>query len=379
MRVLHVETGRHMYGGALQVRYLIEGLFRLGVENHLAAPTKSAIAIEAAPFCTVHETPMAGDLDIFFCARLIRTIVRIKPDILHVHSRRGADIWGAVAARLTGIPGVVTRRVDNPERAWQCRLKYRSFQRVVAISDKIAQVLASQGVDRRHITRIHSAVDASRYTATCDGQWFRSEFDLKPSQPVIGVIAQLIERKGHRDLIEAIPRILREQPGARFLFFGRGPGRRTLEDLCRSRGVRAQVTFAGFRPDLERILPCLTLVVHPAKMEGLGVSLIQASAAGIPIVACKAGGVPEVVEPGVTGLLVSPGEPEALADAVLCILRRPDFGVRMGENGRRRALSRFSTERMVEQYLDVYQGLREKSRLIGAKGASTKPFHPTNS
>ena len=361
MRVLHVETGRHLYGGALLVRYLLKGLSRIGIQNHLAAPPESAIAKESRRDTILHEIPMAGDLDILFCFRLIRLISRVKPDILHIHSRRGADLWGAIAARVTGVPSVVTRRVDNPEPAWLCRLKYGSFHRVIAISDKIARVLTSQGVDPDHITRIHSAVDRSRYADTCNREWFEPEFHLNPDQPVIGVIAQLIERKGHRDLIEAMPCILDKHPETRFLFFGKGPEESALKDLCRDRGVWSHVVFAGFRGDLERILPCLTLVVHPARMEGLGVALLQTSAAGVPIVACRAGGFPEVVEGGVSGLLVPPANPRALAEAIDWILCHPEDGVRMGKNGRCRITSRFSVERMVEKYVEVYRRLVEKN------------------
>jgi glycosyltransferase involved in cell wall biosynthesis len=360
MKILHVETGRHLYGGALQVRYLLEGLSRIGVENHLAAPPGSAIAKASTPVSIVHEIPTIGDLDISLGFRLVNLIRRIQPDIFHIHSRRGADIWGAAAARIMRIPAVLTRRVDNPEPKILCRFKYRSFHQVIAISDKIAGVLTAQGVDPHRIAVIRSAVDAEQYAIPCNEKWFGHEFQIQGHPPVIGVIAQLIERKGHRDLIEAMPRIIHSHPDARFLFFGKGPEKAALKELCRLRNVQSHVFFAGFRDNIERILPCLTLVVHPAKMEGLGVALLQASAAGVPIVACKAGGIPEVVEDGMNGLLVPPSSPESLAHAICRILKDPELGKRLGDNGRQRIAGRFSIDLMVQEYMAVYRRLSAK-------------------
>ncbi|OOG23016.1 glycosyl transferase [Thioalkalivibrio denitrificans] len=356
-RVLHVETGRHLYGGALQVRYLLEGLAARGAANILVCPVDASIADAARPYCeAVFEVPMAGDLDLGFAGRLRRVIRETRPDLVHLHSRRGADVLGGLAARRAGVPAVLSRRVDNPEPAFWARLKYRLFARVVTISEAIRQVLLAEGVPPEKVVCVPSAVDTADYEQSCDRDWFRSTFSLAPEARAVGVIAQLIVRKGHRHLLTAAPAILAACPDTRILLFGQGP----LEDELRARihdmGLDGRVVLAGFRNDLPRILPCLDLVVHPADMEGLGVSLLQAAAAGVPLVGTRAGGLPEIIRED-NGVLVPPADPDALAQAVIGLLKDPERARRMGEAGRALVRTRFSIDAMVEGNLGVYREL----------------------
>jgi glycosyltransferase involved in cell wall biosynthesis len=154
-----------------------------------------------------------------------------------------------------------------------------------------------------------------------------------------------------------MPAVAARHPGVRFLFLGKGPLKVRLESECRRQGVRDRVIFAGFRRDIHRILPCLDLVVHPARMEGLGVSLLQAAACGVPIVASRAGGIPETVQDGENGLLVTPGDKRALEGAILKLMAEPERRRRMGEAGRRLVSERFSIQRMVAENARIYQGV----------------------
>ncbi|MDL2285010.1 glycosyltransferase, partial [Oxalobacter sp. OttesenSCG-928-P03] len=115
MKILHVESGKHFYGGARQVAYIIEGLARLGIKNMLACPLGAEIAQHVSGYAKLCEIPMKGDADIGMTGRLADIIRKHRPDIVHLHSRRGADIWGGLAAKRTGTPCVLSRRVDNPE------------------------------------------------------------------------------------------------------------------------------------------------------------------------------------------------------------------------------------------------------------------------
>jgi len=357
MRVLHVELGRHLYGGALQVRYLLEGLSRRGVQCHLACPEGSAIAEAAAPFATVHPLGCGGELDARLLFSLRRLIRREGIDLLHAHSRRGSDHFGALAARSAGCKALVTRRVDNPEPPWLARLKYGLFHGVVTISEGIRRVLLSEGVSPERVECVPSAVDTHRYRPGGDRDWLLGEFGLPAGAQTIGVIAQLIERKGHRFLIEAAPGILERHPQARFIFFGQGPVRAQLEARIREAGLESFFVFAGFRRDMERILPSLDLVAHPALMEGLGVSLLQASACAVPLVAAASGGIPEVVTEGENGYLVPAGSSEVLVGPIVKLLSDPALRAAQGEAGRRLVEERFSIPAMVEGNLRVYRRL----------------------
>lgn len=359
MKVLHIETGRHLYGGALQVVYLLRGLKSRGLQNVLACTEGSAIATAARDYAEVHELPMATDLDPRFAAGLWRVIRTTAPDLVHVHSRRGADIWGGAVARMAGVPAILTRRVDNPESPWLARLKYSPYGKVITISEGIRSVLLAEGMESGKLACVHSAVDIEQYRVEGDRAWFCSEFGFDAASRVVGVIAQLIPRKGHRFLLEKAREIITACPEARFLILGQGPLRSELENFCRQEGLAEYVRFAGFRKDLKAILPCLHLVAHPATMEGLGVSLLQACVAGVPIVAGRAGGIPEIVEHGVNGYLIEPGDSEALARFVIELLQDRDKAIAFGRNGQHIVEQKFSIDRMVAGNLDVYRGIVE--------------------
>lgn len=347
----------NLYGGALQVHYLLRGLAgRVDVSNLLVCPKGSAIAKAAwENTSALYTVPMRGDLDLLFIPRLAGILKKEKPDIIHLHSRRGADIMGGIAARLTGTPCVLTRRVDNPEKRSWARIKYRHYDRIITISDGIRKVLISEGVPSDRITCVHSAVDTGQYRKVCDRAWFLREFDLAEDAFVCGIVAQLIERKGHRYLLEAMPEILDAHPKTRFLFFGKGPLEEEFQNICTRSGIAEKVTFAGFREDLDGIFGCLDLLIHPALTEGLGVSLLQAAAAGLPIVATRVGGIPEIVHDGVNGYLIPPGDAPSLADAATRVILDRDLAGKMGEAGRGIANEHFSIDSMVEGNLRVYR------------------------
>lgn len=356
MHILHVETGRHLYGGPRQVLMLLDGLAEHGVRSTLACTADSAIA--AAATAAGHEVAtreIGGDLDVGAVPWLGRLVRDRRPDVLHAHSRRGADFFGGLAA-LGSVPAVLTRRVDNPDMPVIGRLRYQSYDRVVAISQAVATRLAADGVPAHKLRLIRSAIDV----AACQPVWprerFLETFGLQNAQRVVAVVAQLIPRKGHDVLLDAWPLIRHRCEDAHLLVFGTGP----LESELRERaGLGGTVSFAGFRPDLREFLGHVDLLVHPALREGLGVSLLEAQAAGVPVVAFAAGGVTEAIVDGTTGLLVPPGDSVALVDAVTRLLDDPNLRQRFGGAGRERMTREFAPERMVEDYLALYGELAD--------------------
>ena len=361
MKILHVETGRYLYGGAQQVAYLVQGLAERGIDNVLVCPPGAAIGAHfsrdrAWPRVRVLETACNGDLDFGFVRRLRRIIDAEQPQLVHLHSRRGADVLGGIAARRSGVPAVLSRRVDNPEHPMWARWKYARYAKVICISKGIAEVLLAEGVAAERIAVVRSAVDAAPWTQPASRTEFCTEFKVDPDALLVGVAAQLIERKGHRVLLQAL-RDLPEHTQLAVLFFGQGPLRSALEQEVRSLGLQQCVRFAGFRQDLARWMGCLDLLVHPAYREGLGVSLLQAAAAGVPIIASRAGGMPEAVGDGENGLLVPPGNAEALALALRRLIADPDLRRQFAAGGIARIAREFSIAAMVEGNLQIYRQL----------------------
>ena len=250
-----------------------------------------------------------------------------------------------------------TRRVDNPEPSWIIGAKYRLFDRIITISEAIREVLVQQGVAPNTIRCIHSALDVGPYHNPCQQEAFLKEFGLTPHDQVVGMAAQFIPRKGHDLLLRAIPAIREAHPRAHFLLFGRGPLREEIATKVVEEGLEESVHLPGFREDLPSLLPCLDLLVHPATMEGLGVILLQAAAASLPVVASRAGGIPEAVVHNETGLLFPPGDQGAFAAAVSTLLADPDRAKSMGSQGRHRVQTEFGAARMVDGNLGVYREL----------------------
>lgn len=355
MHVLHLETGRRLYGGARQVLLLMAGLEAEGVKGTLVCPADSEVGPAAWELgLDVVTMPVGGDLDVTAVVRLGQVIRERRPDLVHAHSRRGADFFGGLAAVLAGLPAVLTRRVDNPDTPLVGALKYRAYDRIVAISGAVAAQLRAEGVPAAKIRRIPSAVDPAACQPTWTAERFRAEFGLEPGQRTCAVVAQLIPRKGHRLLLEAWPMVRNHCPDARLLLFGTGP----LEAELKARpDLGATVIFAGYRPDLREYLGHVDLLLHPALREGLGVSLLEAQAAGVPVVGFLAGGVPEAVVDGTTGVLVDPGNGAALAEAASRLLDQPNLRARLGAAGRARVAARFSPGAMTAAYLSLYREL----------------------
>jgi len=355
IHILHVETGRHMYGGAAQVLNLIAGQEAHGVRGTLVCPVNSFVAGAAqARGIDVVTVPMRGDLDFGFAVRLWRLIRRLKPSLVHVHSRRGADRAGGVAACLAGVPAVLSRRVDRRESSWG-RPKYWCYRRVIAISGCIRRQLLDAGVPEGKIRLVASGVVPEACAPTWPREKFLAEFGLGEDDFVIGMVAQLIPRKGHRYLLEALPKIHAAGAGIRVIVFGAGALEPRLREAVEQKQLADVVRFAGYRPDLLEFLGHLQLVVHPATREGLGVSLLEAQAAGVPIVGFRAGGVVEAVDDGVTGTLVEPRDVDALAGAITRLVGQPRERAAMGVAARQRIADQFSVDGMVRGNLAVYR------------------------
>lgn len=374
MKVMHVEAGRHLYGGARQVLYLAEGLTARSIECAVVCPTGSEIAARLPHMgIPAFPVPMGGDLDFALIGRLRKLIDEIRPDVIHLHSRRGADWFGGLAARhFESIPVVLSRRVDNAEAALLVNYKYRLFDRVVVISNAIRDILANAGVPEDKLRVVHSAVKTSTWERRWDRLAFAKTFfppaenSSGPSRqaPVIGMVAQLIKRKGHRYVIEAMPLIQEHYPDVRLVFFGRGPEEARLLLLTQKLGLEDAVTFAGFRKDINHWLGCLDVFIHPPMTEGLGVAVLQAAAASLPIVASRVGGVTEIIEDRVNGLLIDPQSPEQIAEGVLALLGDPQTARAMGEAAHQTVVDKFSVDAMVEGNLKVYQELLDERRSV---------------
>lgn len=352
---MHIEAGRHLYGGAQQVIYLMQGLQQFAVDNLLVCPIDSDVGKAAEGLATVLPVPMKGDLDIPLYTRLKRLIKQHKPDIVHVHSRRGADLWGRLAANHLKVPVICSRRVDNTEPGWFARWKYHGYQHVITISEGIRRVLLAEGVNPQHVTTVHSSVDLSKFNLAPNRDWLNNEFNLSSDDFVIANFAQMIERKGQRMLIENFSEILDALPQAKLLLFGKGPKREEYQALVKEHGLQESISFPGFRREMPQIMSSVDLVVHPASMEGLGVALLQSAACRKAIVATAAGGIPEIVLDRHNGALLSIGDGDGVTKAIIELGSDDNKRLEMGLRGRTLVEETFSIDAMSKGNLAVYK------------------------
>ena len=358
MKILHIETGRHFYGGAQQVIYLLNGLRREKVDNVLVCPPDTEVDVRAREAgAKVYNVASAGDLDLSLTWWLVKIMGWEKPDIVHCHSRRGGDFLGGMAAALARLPAAVSRRVDHPEPRWIAKLRYRPFRKIIAISDNVAAVLRENGVEEERLAIIRSAVDVERFQQPPARRELLDEYGLDDGHFIIASVGQLIPRKGHRYLLEAMAGVSKRMPRARLIVFGQGNLEAELVGQSSRLGLDEIVQFAGFREDLDRYMGAFDLVVHPALREGLGVSMLKAAAAGVTVVAFDVAGSREAVVNGRTGILVTPKDAAGLERAILTLAENATLRETCGRAARNRMREEFSIAAMVDRHMELYRAM----------------------
>jgi glycosyltransferase involved in cell wall biosynthesis len=354
---LHIDTARTWRGGQNQVLLTVLGLRTAGHRAMLVAHPDGELRRRAAEGPDV--VPLAPRTEADFSAgwRLSRLLRRERPDVLHAHDPHAvamASLAVSLDARGPQPPIVASRRVDFDlkENAFS-RWKYRQIRCFVCASEAIRQVLVKGGVEPQRTVTVHEGIDVGHVDAVPPAD-IHAELWLPHHAPVVGSIAALVPHKGQRDLVEAAALVVRDVPDARFVILGEGELRASLEHQARALNLERHVFLPGFRPDALALLKSFDLFALSSLMEGLGTSLLDAMACEKAVVATRVGGIPEVVVDRETGFLAGPRDPEALAVAIVRLLRSETLRRAFGQAGRTRVLARFTVERMVRETLDVY-------------------------
>lgn len=352
LRVLHVDTALTWRGGQNQVLLTAAGMAAVGTDTCVACRAGGELETRARKAgVEVLPIPFRGDLWPPGILALASRLRRERPGVLLLHDPHAVSA-GLVASLLgRRVPLVAVRRVDFPLRGAFSRAKYAACDRVIVVSRAIRGVVAAGGVHEDRLRLVYEGVPDRRPAA--GGRDELARLGVPPDAPVVGNVAALAGHKDHATLIEAMSLLRTRSPRARLVIAGEGDLRPALEALVRERGLGERVVFAGFRRDLDRLLPAFSVFCLSSRLEGLGTSLLDAMAFGLPVVATAAGGIPEAVEDGVTGRLVPPGDAVALAEALGGVLEDEERRRSYGEAGRRRFLERFTAGRMVDSTLQV--------------------------
>jgi len=357
-----VNTERTWRGGESQVFNLMRGLRHRGHDVEAVTLPGSALMRRCREEgLEVFELPMRSDADLPAAFRLARHLKSHPCDILHAQTARAHAI--ALMARWLGAPGrlVVSRRLDFPVKPGPGnRWKYRSrrVDAYIAVAEIIRDVLVKAGVDPAKVTVINSSIDLARFSPAGDdrdaARAVREELKLPHDAPVIGNVAALAWHKGQKDLIAAMARVLKAQPAAWLVIVGGGEERDALVGAAREAGVAGRVVFTGARDDVPRLLTAFDVFCMPSYYEGLCNSVLEAFAARLPVVATRAGGLPEIVAHERTGLLASAHDPDSLALALLRLMTDRPLADRVADAGYRLAHERFGVDYMVDRTQDLY-------------------------
>ncbi len=331
-----------------------------------------AAGVEVIELPMVREIRPAVDAaQQWFLARLFR---RRRFDVIHTHSSKAGGLGrvGALLAR-TKTPVVhtphtfaftFTDQFGPRKRGLFLRIERflgRRTARLVHVSlSERRDVAPFRIVPPERAVVIPNGIDAARY-ADVDGNLVRRELGLAGGAFLVGTVGLLNEAKGHVHLIDAARRVRERFPGVVIVIAGDGGLRGALERRIREAGLDGTVRLLGYRTDVDRILAALDLFVLPSLWEGLPYVVLEAMASGRPVIASDVNGARDLVADGVTGRLVRPAHPDALADAILQLLEDPASRERFARAGRERVRSDYSLERMIEQYVDLYRSIAPRA------------------
>ncbi|WP_295456302.1 glycosyltransferase family 4 protein [uncultured Thiodictyon sp.] len=348
MRVLFV-LHSHSYGGAeMHLSELARGLAARGHELAFAGPADSWLArrFRAAGFAGYH-LPMHGFFDAWSMVKLARIARRFGADLIHGHLTRGA-FYAGIGGRLTGLPVVATAHSTNAGK------HFGRANRIIAVSQAVADFLVGEGYDPARVTVVHHGVADPLLVPL--RPTLRASLTVPMGAVLCGIVARLVRAKGHDLAIDALADCP-ERIQLVLIGDDSTPWGRAMRARAAACGLAERVHFLGFREAAPQWMRELDMVLAPSRREALSLTLAEAAAVGLPVVAACVGGIPEVVVDGETGLLVPPEDAAALGAAMRRLADDPALRARLGTQGRARYLHQFSLETMTAGTEAVYRQL----------------------
>jgi glycosyltransferase involved in cell wall biosynthesis len=296
---------------------------------------------------------IGGKVNLFAVPRLALATRRHNAQLLHSHLST-ASWWCGWLEQLGGPPSI--GHVHGFTSAhWHARQRH-----LIACSEAVRKDLLDKGVPGERITVMHYPVDPLDTRPARSRLAVRGEFGAAPDTPVVGAFAHLSVKKGYRELLCAAAFVLSALPHAQFWCVGEGPLRHELEQTARLLGIADRFKLLGFRRDVPDLMQAIDVMCLPSHREPFGLVYVEAALAAKPVIACDAGGAPEVIARGETGLLVEPTNVTALADAIFTLLDNRHAAAAMGRRGRELALTRFQWPAYLSRLNTLYQRVMEK-------------------
>jgi glycosyltransferase involved in cell wall biosynthesis len=357
---LHIDTARTWRGGQSQVMYTVVGLRQLDQRAALVAHPQGELyrrmseGLDLVPLAPMHEIDLAA------AWRLSRVIRQLRPQVIQAHDPH-AVAMAALALSISSPkpkpPLIASRRVEfRIAHHSFSRWKYGQVDCFIANSAAIRDRLLADGIPHEKTTIVNEGVDVERIVKLPTAN-VHAELYLPTHAPIVGNVAALVPHKGQQHLIDAAAIVVKQVPDARFVILGEGELREKLERQIKEKHLERHVFLAGFRANALELTKGFDIFVMSSVSEGMCTALVDAMAASKPAVATAAGGIPEVMQDGVTGFLTDPRDHVTMAEKLVVLLKDPALRARMGDAALARARARFTVEKMVAGTTAVYERL----------------------
>jgi len=357
MVVVHVSTAKSWRGGEQQLAYLFEELDALGIQQHIVCLKGGALASKCKELQWEHtEAPKAFNYDIRFAKAIKMVVGQCGASLLHTHDAH-AHSMALLAYRFFGNPTpiIVSRRVDFPVRS-KAKYNHTQVAKIVCVSKAIERITGAAITDKTKLTTVHSGIELSRFEGRQSTGKMREEFNLAADTWLIGNVAALAPHKDYFTFLDAAKLVIIELPNVRFFAIGSGPLEEEIKAYCKKLELDDFVIFTGFRSDIPEVLPELDTFLISSETEGLGTSILDAFACKVPVVACAAGGIPEIVLHEKTGLIAPVEEAEELAKQVIRMHHETALREKLVA-GATEHLKQFTKATTAAKTLQVYQSI----------------------
>jgi sugar transferase (PEP-CTERM/EpsH1 system associated) len=316
---------------------------------------------------TVEFLARRPGLDTGLFGRIIRLIRKEKIDLIHAH-QYAAFFYGSLAALSTGFRNILFTEHGRihpdfvrPKRVMVNKLVIPFIPPVVAVSRSVQNSLVCyEKIPRKRIKIVVNGIDLKRFQTKGVRKVIRENFGISQTESVIAIVARLCDYKNHENLIRSLAIAHQKNSHIKLLIVGDGPMREELETLTGNLGLKSKVIFTSVRQDIPDILNAVDMVALCSYYEGTSITILEAMAAGKPVIASRIAGNPDVVKDQKTGILVSPDDPKEIAGAVIRLAGSPDLRKEMGQAGYRRCLKYYTVERMAGEYQNLYSRILEK-------------------
>ncbi|MBI3398715.1 MAG: glycosyltransferase family 4 protein [Deltaproteobacteria bacterium] len=355
--ILHTESSKGWGGQENRTLQESIGLRKRGVKVIILCQPDSALGkIALSEGIEVRTCRMRKSYDLFAVKYILNLIKTENIDVISAHSGRDSLLAGIAGRFSRSKPLIVrTRHIALPITS---RLTYSLLpHKVVTTSEYVRHYLISAGISSNKVIAIPSGIDIDQFDSGKTVATLKTELGLKADIPLIGTIAILRYKKGYHILLDAIPLVLEKNPDAVFAFVGDGPQKENIVNKIKSLGLSNRIFMLGMRKDMPNILKSIDLFVLPTLQESLAQSLLQAMAMGKPVVGTKVGGMGEALKDGINGYLVEPGNPSALAEAIIKLLQDRDKARIMGGEGEKIVRRNYTVEKMCEDMYALYASM----------------------